>query len=1252
MGRFSFLSAFRAVSARMVAGITDLVLRVVDGQVQVFSATRAGGGILSLEMTQTGLRLLDQQDLPSGHMLSAPSELMFANVRGVDQLIWTGGWSSRMGGYSLSDSGQITAAFTFTRGPAGIVTAQTYATVGGVAYGIVATQSSSLLEVWRMAANGRLVQTNTQETAGLGEQQVEVRAMTTATIGEETFILSLSTAEEALRVWSLDADGRLDVLSKVGASAGLGINSPSALEVASAFGKTWVFVAGSGSSSISVLELSSQGILRLTDHVIDTRDTRFQRVEAFATAKVGDRLFIFAGGADDGVEALMLMPDGRLISAGQLLAQNDSDLHNLTAIAATVLNGKVQLVVGSESAGLRRLSFDPGNLAPAIRGNAEAEELSGDSRDDLLWGSGGNDTLRGGAGADVLADGAGVDVLWGGAGADVFVMARDGQTDTIRDFDAAEDRLDLSAWGRIYSVEVLPILDRRGAVVIRWGTESLVVYSEDGSNFPAGTFTSSQLFGLWHVIEPAVVAGRQLRGTSAQETLTGGAGDDTLIAVGGGDLLIGGAGIDLADFGSATGAVTASLATNSAQVAGITAPVRLSGIEDLAGSPFADRLIGNGEANSLNGRAGADRLEGGGGADRLTGGLGNDTLVGGPGADRLDGGDGLDMASWITSASGVEVDLNRVAQTGGDARGDTLRAIENLQGSRFADRLIGDAAANHLLGDLGNDWLDGRNGANRLDGGEGNDTLIGGVHSDTLIGGNGRDWAHYDGRGVVRINLALTGLQNTSSRGSDQILGIENILSGTSNDRLLGNSAANFFRSGSGHDYAPGAAGNDTLDGGVGNDTLDGGTGNDRLIGGLGHDRLIGGDGEDLLEGGANNDRLEGGNGRDRLLGGQGNDSLLGMNDADTLDGADGNDTVSGAAGNDWLNGGIGNDRVDGGDGNDTLLASLGNDLYDGGAGGDLLQFWGGVSVRVTLWRSTTQNTGFGTDQILGIENLRSAAGHDLLIGSAAANSIWSDAGNDTLRGMRGNDLLDAGGGNDRAHGGAGNDTLWGGAGADKLYGASGNDQLWGGDGNDRLHGGNGNDQLRGGAGFDMASFTGAVGVKVSLGLTRPQDTGRGRDLLASIEGLEGGSRADRLTGSGGANLLIGHGGNDRLYGRAGADTLRGGAGADTLIGGAGRDRLEGGAGADRLTGGSGADRFVFTGGHDRISDFRPGQGDRLLLDDATLRMIRGDSDSAILRDHAERTGNGIKLDFGHSGSLLLVGFESMAALRSHLDVI
>ena len=89
----------------------------------------------------------------------------------------------------------------------------------------------------------------------------------------------------------------------------------------------------------------------------------------------------------------------------------------------------------------------------------------------------------------------------------------------------------------------------------------------------------------------------------------------------------------------------------------------------------------------------------------LIGNSGNNVLIGGAGADTLDGRGGTDTASYIASASGVDVSLATGLGAGGDAQGDTLSNIENLTGSNFDDTLEGNSLNNVLVGGLGTDTV-------------------------------------------------------------------------------------------------------------------------------------------------------------------------------------------------------------------------------------------------------------------------------------------------------------------------------------------------------------------------------------------------------------------------------------------------------------------------------------------------------------------------------------------------------------------
>lgn len=132
---------------------------------------------------------------------------------------------------------------------------------------------------------------------------------------------------------------------------------------------------------------------------------------------------------------------------------------------------------------------------------------------------------------------------------------------------------------------------------------------------------------------------------------------------------------------------------------------------------------------------GVDTVIGGNGNDYLYGEQGNDHLAGEAGADYIDGGEGSDIASYISSDSGIFIDLGKGVADGGHATGDTLVSIENIHGSIYDDIIYGSSDTNLLIGSGGDDQLFGL---------DGDDFFVGGAGDDVLDGGSGVDQARYD----------------------------------------------------------------------------------------------------------------------------------------------------------------------------------------------------------------------------------------------------------------------------------------------------------------------------------------------------------------------------------------------------------------------------------------------------------------------------------------------------------------------------
>ena len=208
----------------------------------------------------------------------------------------------------------------------------------------------------------------------------------------------------------------------------------------------------------------------------------------------------------------------------------------------------------------------------------------------------------------------------------------------------------------------------------------------------------------------------------------------------------------------------------------------------LTGTDGPDTLIGTALADTLEGGLGNDTVVGGGGNDWLYGGDGDDLLIGGDGADRLTGGAGRDVARYDKASV---VDLLDRSLNAGEARGDMLTSIEQLEGSVEADRFYGSGAADILEGNGGNDTLVGRGG---------NDVLVGGAGLDQLEGGAGADRFGFEGLFDGRDTVAdfVAGQDKIAIDGTGFGIGAINLVSRSSHPEPADSAAVFLFETNTG----------------------------------------------------------------------------------------------------------------------------------------------------------------------------------------------------------------------------------------------------------------------------------------------------------------------------------------------------------------------------------------------------------------------------------------------------------------------
>lgn len=196
---------------------------------------------------------------------------------------------------------------------------------------------------------------------------------------------------------------------------------------------------------------------------------------------------------------------------------------------------------------------------------------------------------------------------------------------------------------------------------------------------------------------------------------------------------------------------TVSLGTTNSSLLGkeATKPTAASDRDDMKGGIGADKMFGMSDNDKMDGGAGDDQMwgnsgndtmsggdgndvmSGGAGDDVMSGGAGNDKLVGNSGNDKFiadagddsyDGSSGFDTIDYSGASNGISVNLNAHTVTGMGT--DTIKGVESVIGSAYADSLIGDKNANVFDGGAGDDTFRGRGGADTFTGGKGNDTYL------------------------------------------------------------------------------------------------------------------------------------------------------------------------------------------------------------------------------------------------------------------------------------------------------------------------------------------------------------------------------------------------------------------------------------------------------------------------------------------------------------------------------------------------
>lgn len=466
MANFTHVSTFVGGPFVHSDGITDLVVAEFNGNVTLYSASYADGGLQALALHEgLAASFLDTVSAGPTRGTYGVCDLTFGNVKGTEILVPSGKFDDAVAYHLLGADGGFDSVTTVD-GPADRLDCFTHSEVVRYAsktFLFASKAGESGFQRFNLRADLSTIYRHTQEDEPdmfLGD----ISAMESLRIGRRSFLFTGSAMDAGINSFQITSLGETVLRDSVAPSDRSGFARVSVLETVHSGKNKFLLMGAAGTDSITVFRISNKGYLTETDHRQDSLETRFDNIAALTAFEHSGRSFVLAGGSDDGLTLFEISPNGRLFLLAVVTDEMDTTLKNVQAIAVQTYENDIQVFAsGSGEAGITQYSIDLGDVGTLIEGTGRREVLSGGDGDDLILGKKGRDTLHGGAGDDRLMDGVGKDVMYGGPGADVFVFQKDGVSDTVKDFVFGEDRLDLSDYDRLYHISSLDI------VTLSWG---------------------------------------------------------------------------------------------------------------------------------------------------------------------------------------------------------------------------------------------------------------------------------------------------------------------------------------------------------------------------------------------------------------------------------------------------------------------------------------------------------------------------------------------------------------------------------------------------------------------------------------------------------------------------------------------------------------------------------------------------------------------------------------------------------------
>ena len=285
------------------ARVTDMLVNVTPSGTTLVAGAQPGGGLMTFALQQgQAANLTATLGYSPLADIVGPTRLDLMQIGSQTILLAPGRFGPEMGGNILTGSGTFGGSRSYPDGAgvAGDLTELEVVRIGGDTWIYGSTPAGGGIQSWKISAGTSTVTPQGTFADDAYSYADGLSAMTSATVAGAQMVLVASADENGVTAFRVQPDGSLTQTGAIAAQDGLGIDTPSAMEVVTIGQASFLLLASAGSSTLTGMRIDPTGLVPV-DQVVDSLATRFQAVGAIETVSLAGRIYVIAGGGDDGL---------------------------------------------------------------------------------------------------------------------------------------------------------------------------------------------------------------------------------------------------------------------------------------------------------------------------------------------------------------------------------------------------------------------------------------------------------------------------------------------------------------------------------------------------------------------------------------------------------------------------------------------------------------------------------------------------------------------------------------------------------------------------------------------------------------------------------------------------------------------------------------------------------------------------------------------------------------------------------------